>query len=67
MNYREQKEKMLLKYKYAIYALSIANEVDIDTAFEMLKANIMRGGLNDYVNVKDFKEDYNKLVDLATK
>lgn len=62
MNYREKKEEMRKKYEYAVNAISAANGVDVGVAFEMLRANVINGGLYPIVNVEEFKKDYEELL-----
>jgi hypothetical protein len=64
----EAKEKYALlraemkgKYHDAIVAIANANRVPLDDAFNMLEANIMRGGNYPYVRVAEFKADYETL------
>lgn len=65
MDYRDKKEEMMEKYKYAIYAISVANGVDIGVGFDMLKSNMTRGGNYAYVNAEEFNKDYEELLELA--
>ena len=65
MDYKKKKEEMMEKYKYAIYAISVANGVDIGAAFDMLKSNMTRGGNYAYVNAEEFNKDYEELLELA--
>ena len=62
MDFKDKKVAMMEKYKYAVYAISIANNMPIDDAFDMLEANIIRGANNAYVNVDEFKKDYEDLI-----
>lgn len=62
MNYKEKKAEMKKKYEYAIDAISVANGVDVGVALDMLEANIMRGAQYAYVNVDEFKKDYEELL-----
>ncbi len=65
MNYSEKKEELMKKYEVTVKAFAIANGVDMDIAFEMLEANINRGGTYQYVNVEEFKKDWQELIELA--
>lgn len=65
MDYKKKKEEMMEKYKYAIYAISVANGVDVGVAFDMLKSNMTRGGNYTYVNAEEFNKDYEELLELA--
>lgn len=67
MNYKSKKEEMMKKYDGILKEISKANGVDIDTAFDMVKANIMREGNYPYVNEEEFKKDYAELTELAVK
>lgn len=64
----EVKEKYALlraemkgKYHDAIVAISNANRVPLDDAFNMLEANIIHGANYPYVRVEEFKADYELL------
>lgn len=65
MDYREKKEEMMEKYKYAIYAISVANGMDIGVAFDMLISNMTRGGNYPYVKAEEFNKDYDELLNIA--
>jgi hypothetical protein len=67
MNYEEKKAEMEKKYAKAVEAIAEVNEVDSGVAFEMLRANIIDGADNAYVNVEEFKKDYAELLELAAK
>lgn len=67
MNYQEKQEEMKKKYEGILKEMSKVNGVDMDTAFDMLKANIMREGDYPYVNEEEFKKDYAELTELAMK
>ena len=63
--YAEKKEEMLVKYDYAIKALSVANGVDIGVAFDMLKTNARVPQNYSYVNQEELEKDYKELLELA--
>lgn len=67
MDYKSKQEEMKKKYDGILKEMSKANGVDMDTAFDMLKANIMREGDYPYVNEEEFKKDYAELTELAVK
>lgn len=62
MNYKEKKDEMRKKYEYAINAISVANNVDVGVAFEMLRADIIDGAKYPIVNLEEFKADYDELL-----
>ena len=55
MEYRKKKEQIMKKYKYALYAISVANDVDLETAFKMLQSNMSRGGDYAYIKEEEFQ------------
>lgn len=63
--YKEKKEEMMQKYDYAIKALSVANDVDMGVAFDMLKTNARVPQNYAYVNQAELEKDYNELLELA--
>lgn len=64
MEYREKKEQIMNKYKYALYAISVANDVDLETAFKMLQSNMSRGGDYAYIKEEEFNKDIEELLSL---
>ena len=62
MTYKEKKNEMMKKYDYAVKAISAAKDVDMGVAFEMLRANIIDGAQYPYVNIEEFKQDYENLL-----
>ena len=67
MDYKEKKEELIKKYEGAIRAIAIANDVDMGVAFDMLEANVNRGGTYQYVKEDEFKKDYQELLELANQ
>lgn len=59
--YAQKRAEMKGKYHDAIVALSTANRVPLDDAFNMLETNVARGGTYPYVNVAQFQADYDEL------
>ncbi len=53
------------KYEVAVKAFAIANGVDIGIVFDMLETNINRCGTYPYVNVEEFRKDYQELIEIA--
>ena len=62
MKYAEKKVEMANKYRHAIYAIALANNVDIGVAQDMLESNILQGGSYPYVNAEEFKKDFYELI-----
>ena len=65
MNYGEKKEELKMKHERAVKALAYANDVDMDTALDMLEANINRGGTYPYVKEEEFKKDWQELIEFG--
>lgn len=65
MDYKTKKEEMMKKYEGATRALAIANDMDMGVAFDMLEANVNRGGTYPYVKEEEFKKDWQDLIALA--
>ncbi len=65
MDYKEKKEELMKKYEVPTRALAIANGVDMGIAFDMLEANINRGGTYPYVKVEEFKKDWQELIEFG--
>ena len=63
--YEEKKNEMMQKYDYAIKALSVANNVDMGVAFDMLKTNARVPQNYAYVNQDDLEKDYRELLEAA--
>lgn len=63
--YAEKKEEMLVKYDYAIKALSVANGVDMGVAFDMLKTNARVPQNYSYVNQEELEKDYRELLEAS--
>jgi len=61
--YEEKKKEMMEKYDYAIKALSVANDVDMGAAFDMLKTNARVPHNYDYVNQEELERDYRELLE----
>lgn len=65
INYHEAYEKkraeMKKEYEFAVNAISRANDVPVDDAFNMLEANVIYGGNYPYVNAEAFTKDYEEL------
>ena len=66
MEYRKKKEQIMKKYKYALYAISVANDVDLETAFKMLQSNMSRGGDYAYIKEEEFNKDIEELLSLMS-
>ena len=65
MDYKEKKEELMKKYERVIGAISIANDMDMGVAWDMLVSNVTRGGTYPYVKEEEFKKDYQELLELA--
>lgn len=65
MDFKEKKEEMMVKYAKVIEVIAEANGVDIGVAFDMLTANLTRGGNYPYVNVDEFLKDNDELTEIA--
>lgn len=63
--YEQKKKEMMEKYDYAIKSLSVANDVDMGVAFDMLKTNARVPHNYDYVNQEELEKDYRELLELA--
>ena len=64
--FKEKKEEMMEKYQYAINAISVANNVDVGVAFDMLLSNANGVGEHyDYVNEEELKKDAQELEALV--
>lgn len=62
MKFREKLLEMRVKYGKAIEAIGEANHIPVDVAQDYLEANIMKGANYPYVNVEEFKKDYDELI-----
>lgn len=65
MNYNDKKEELKVKHERAVKAIAYANDVDMDTALDMLEANINRGGTYPYVKKEEFKKDWQELIEFG--
>lgn len=63
--YAKKRAEMKEKYKEAIEAIAVANDMPLDDAFNMLEANIIHGAQYAYVKVEDFKTDYEELLEYS--
>lgn len=67
MEFKEKKRFIEEKYNDAIRAIAIANDVDMGVAYDMLRNNVMDGGKNPYVNMKEAKKDFEELKEIAAE
>ena len=67
MTYAEKKEAMKVKYSHAINAISLANDVDLGVAFDMLDANVLRNGKYTFVNEQEYAIDSEELQKIAAQ
>lgn len=63
--FKEKKLEMREKYLDAIRAISIANNVDMGVAQDMLESIVIYGKAYPIVKMEDFKKDYEELTSLS--